>query len=427
MSDHDKTTPDDDTIYTDGDGNYVDAAGNPVDVEEVPAARFRLRGNPEEAERKRAEKDAERDRRNKEKNLRSRGNARRLRLLVGCFIAAMAFSLLSLMQSCGVPSKSEVTTMVDDRLADTGKDFPVGQAVMWSGQVMTTWANWDEGKAKQRQTLISPFLSQGMDPQAGWNGTGTQKVLYTSINPDPVVLNTNRAIVTGAYMVQDGSWRCASLKVYATKPTSFSSTAMFAFALAGNPTPVACSPTTGAPPLQKESTRTDKEAQTELQNKFFPGFFAAWASSDQATLGQYLDDGVKTVGLGGAYRSDPAPVIESVSVPVEGEAKTVGDTTTATVTVIWTALNSSANNTASYNVPLHRKGGQWFVSGEPAPSAQDPNVQGGTALNANDTGNSGEEGSDDNPTSGDGVYDTPSPSAQPTPSSIAPGGIESGQ
>lgn len=424
MADADTDTS---TIFLDPATNtYVDADGNPIDVEEVDESNERFgklfRRSPDDD----AKRQAEKERRARERLLRDRGNARRRKYLVWAIIGVIGLSVISFARSCSAVDKTTVQNIVTDELNAHGSNFPTGQAVMWSGQVLTTWANWDESKAKARQTLLAPFLSQGMDAQAGWNGKGSQQVMHVIVNPEPNVLNANRAILYGTYMIGDGTWRCVALKVFATKPKSFSTTALFAFTLAGNPTPMACSPTTGAPTIPAINTRRDQDAARDLQTNFYPGFFAAWAASDQATLGQFLDDGVRTVGLSGAYRSDPKPQISNVSVPIEGDGKTAGDTTTATVTVVWTLPDGNAQSTATYNVPMHRKGGQWFVAGEPAPSAQDPNVSGNAASNNGDSGVSGNaDGSrdDNNPTDGSSVYPTPSTSLQPTPTTYAPGGI----
>lgn len=419
------TTPDD-TIYLDpATGTYVDADGNPVDVEEVDDTNPRFgslfRRDPDAD----AKRQADKERRARERLLRDRGNARRRKYVMWGVIAVIVLCLFSFLKSCNAASESSVRSIVSEELNAHGNTFPTGQAIMWSGQVLTTWATWDESKAKARQTLLAPFLSQGMDDQAGWNGKGTQQVMHVSINPEPDVLNANRALIFASYMVGDGTWRCVTLKVFATKPKSFSTTALYAFSLAGNPTPTSCTPTTGAPQLPAPSNRTDQAAARDLQNNFYPGFFAAWASSDQATLGQFLDDGVRTVGLGGAFRSDPKPQITAVSVPIEGQGNTAGDTTTASVTVVWTLPDGNSQTTATYNVPMHRKGGQWFVAGEPAASAQDPSVSGNAAANngAQAENNGGSTNGDNNPTDGSSVYPTPSTTTPPTPTTYAPGGI----
>lgn len=417
MSQHDNDDAiDPDAIYIDDDGNYVDAEGNPVDASEVMEVKsFRLRkSDPDREEQRRKDKI----RRETGKRLQARGNARRARWLTTGMIAAPVIAVFAFMQSCSGPTTADMRAIVDEKLG-AQTDFPSGQAVMWVGQVAQTWGTWDADKKEARAVLLSPYLSQGMDPQAGWNTKGKQSVLSSTVNPEPEVIDSSRAIITSAVMIDDGSWRCMDFKVYASKPNSFSSTARYAFALAGNPTPVACNPSTGAPLLAMGSGPKDNAAAEALQNQFLPGFFAAWASSDQATLGQYLDDGVKTVGLGGAYLSSPAPQITSVSVPVPPGQQTAADTVTAIVTVVWSLpSDDGATLEATYNVPLHRKGGQWFVAGEPAPSAQDTNVQGGAPLNeANPPAAGGNV-----PQDGSGIYSTPSTSAPDTTEDVAPGG-----
>jgi hypothetical protein len=225
-------------------------------------------------------------------------------------------------------------------------------------------------------------------------------VLYTSVNPEPVVRDANHATVDAVYQIQDGTWRCVALPIFAYKPKDFGADAPWAFALAGNPVPTACAPRTGAPNLPAgPSQKVSRDGADDLRASFLPGFFAAWAASDQAALRQYTVSGVRTMGLGGAFLSSPLPSIGDVLLRSPSEDS---DEYTATVTVTWGVSGSPATITAVYDVPLTKTGAQWFVTGEPVAPVQAPNVSGG---------NPGGFGADPNASSSAGAY--PNPSGSP--------------
>jgi len=299
------------------------------------------------------------------------------------------------------PSAQQVNDLVDTRLASSGTSFPKGQAVAWSGQVARTWGTWDEkDQSGMREALMSQYLSQGMDSNAGWNGKGKQTVTFVSVNSEPRVLNDTHALVDVTYQTDAGVWRCMTLSEFAYKPGGFSDNAPYAFALAANPTPVACAPRTGAPALPdvKDPTigQNDAVSAEKLTSDFFPGFFAAWAASDRATLGQYVTTDATLIGLGGAFESSPLPIISGVTLPTPMTAEGVsraGDPTArwnANVSVTWTIPGTQTQVAASYKVELRKDGNQWFVTKEPEPLMQMPGLSGqsisGTTKDASAAG-----------------------------------------
>lgn len=310
---------------------------------------------------------------------------------IGGAVIFVVFALLApiaIMVASSKVSEDEVRAIVDEEMTDSGSDFPTGQSVMWAGQVLRVWGTWDEESADSREVSIAPYLSSGMDPQAGWNGSGKQEITYASVNPEPKVLDANHASVDAVYQIGDGSWRCVTIPVYAYKPDSFDTNAKWAFSLAGNPTPSGCSPRTGAPTVDEEvySGGKDRTEDTELgrtlQSSFFPGFFSAWAGSDPDALQQYTASGVKTTGLGGAMASNPQPEIGEVRVWT-GKDGAVKDGTVynAIVPVTWTITGSNSRISAEYLVQLKKDGERWFVAGEPQAAQQATDVQGGNPQN----------------------------------------------
>jgi hypothetical protein len=339
------------------------------------------------------------------------GSRRRWILMAGALGVAPLLSLMALVVAVGKPSAGDVSDLVRSEMVAGGSDFPRGDAVMWAGQVARIWGTWDEKAPGQRAVLLAPFLSQGMDVQAGWNGKGTQQVLYSSVNPEPVVRDAHRAGVGLVYQIQDGTWRCVTLPIFAYKPENFGEHTPWAFSLAGNPVPTGCSPRTGAPALPaNNSGPTDEDGAKDLRANFLPGFFAAWAASDQAALRQYTISGLRTMGLGGAYLSSPLPQVGDtvLRAPAKG-----GTDYVATVEVTWTVPGSQAQVTAVYELPLVKEGAQWFVTGEPIAAIQDPQVAGGNPQQP-------VTGADPDKLGGQSAYPNPSP-APVSPGPTFPG------
>lgn len=307
--------------------------------------------------------------------------------LVGAFAIFAALAILtpvSIMIGASKTSEDQVRAIVEEELTDSGSNFPEGQAVMWAGQVLRVWGTWDEETADAREVSIAPYLSSGMDSQAGWNGSGKQDVTYASVNPEPRVLDANHASVDAVYQIGDGSWRCVTIPVYAYKPDSFDTNAKWAFALAGNPTPTACTPRTGAPNVDDDvyaggdGRKLDNDLGSSLQSSFFPGFFSAWAASDPDALQQYTASGVKTTGLGGAMASNPQPEIGEVRIWTDDGGVKDGTVYNAIVPVTWTVTGTNSRVSAEYLVQVKKQGERWFVAGEPQAAQQSTDVQGGS-------------------------------------------------
>lgn len=343
-------------------------------------------GKPKSAAQLRKERNAAK--RKAKDGARYNGGNRKYFLGAAVALAVLAIlAPMSIMISASRPSEDQVRTIVKEAMTDSGSDFPTGQAVMWSGQVLRVWGTWDEENADSREVSIAPYLSSGMDPQAGWNGAGKQEITYASVNPEPNVLDANHATVDAVYQIGDGSWRCVTIPVYAYKPDSFDTNAKWAFALAGNPTPSACAPRTGAPSVDEnvyagdENRKEDDELGKTLSDSYFPGFFSAWAASDSDALQQYTASGVKTTGLGGAMASNPQPEIGEVRVWTDDDGVKDGTVYNAVVPVTWTITGSNSRVSAEYLVQVKKEGERWFVAGEPQAAQQATDVQGGRPQN----------------------------------------------
>jgi hypothetical protein len=360
------------------------------------------------AQRKRA---ADQARRTQRFGIRYGGDRRRWFTLQALVVGFFALSLISFLVAVQKPNREEIRAEVQAQLADSGTGFPTGEAVMWAGQVLRVWGTWDQASPETREVLISAYLTSGMDSQAGWNGKGVQQVMYASINPEPKVLDAHHAIVQGTYQDQDGIWRCVSIPLYAYKPKEFTGDAPWAFALANNPTPSACSPRTGAPALGEatvpDGMLADEELGQQLATSFFPGFFAAWGASDADALAQYTAAGVTTMGLGGAVESVPPPTIgtTTIMVPRETGARD-GDVYQATTQVTWTVSGSASQVTSTYHVDMRKQGDRWYAVSEPAAAPQSEEATGGRPGTVPAPGDGGA-------TAGNYPTDQPSPTSPP--------------
>lgn len=321
--------------------------------------------------------------------------SRRARLLGGkrgravwLMVAIGLIAVLTIVNTALVlsrPSQSDIDERVAAAMREQGQDFPRGQAVAWADQLVIDWATWDEENKDERSVRMAQYLTSGMDEQAGWNGKGTQKVTFTSADPEPTVLDENRALVNVDYRLDDDSRRCVSVPVYTFKPEGLTGeNVQWAFGLASNPIPRPCAPRTGAmenPQAEEdaETLQANDELARELSSSFFPGFFSAWAASDANSLRQYSASGVTTIGLGGAMSSTPPPSIGDtvIMTPRNGEPQE-GKVYIATVPVTWTVAGSTAQITASYDVPMKQVGDRWYVAGEPTPSTSSPDAESGS-------------------------------------------------
>lgn len=364
--------------------------------------------------------------------------SRRARLLGGkrgrataLMAAILAFALLTAINTfliVGLFNRPSAEEAASAALREQGRDFPSGQSVAWAEQAVVDWATWDEDDQEDREIRMAQYLTSGMEPQAGWNGRGKQEVTFTSVDPEPEVIDQNHAVVDVAYRLSDNSRRCVSVPVYAYKPEGLTeeegNKSQWAFGMSGNPIPRPCAPRTGATddgaasPANDDDTtlREDDELARELTSNFFPDFFAAWAASDANSLRQYTASGVTTIGLGGAMSSTPPPsVSEAVIMTPRDTAPKENTVYYATVPVTWTLAGSSAQVTSTYTVPMKKSGDRWYVAGEPRPSPESADAASGSPAAKVEP----EEDEDETPSGDSSEEDSTETSPNPSPSAGA--------
>ena len=198
------------------------------------------------------------------------------------------------------------------------------------------------------------------------------------------MVDEQRAVYDVTYQIQDGTFRCAKIPVFAYKPGDASQAPVdqWGFAVTANPTPVPCALKISVPKFEEnEFSAVDQAAAKTLQETFFPGFFTAWVTSDADTLRQYMKPDVVTFGLGGAYTSNVT--IEEVTLPLPNGQTEAQPNTEYTAYVRVTLQSVSGGGvTVTYKVPVVSNGGQWQVSGEPSEVVQELTVNGAPVSDA---------------------------------------------
>lgn len=304
-------------------------------------------------------------------------------------IIGLVFAVLYLLiNQSNMVSQGELDDQVEDAISEqTASQFPVGEAAIQMEAFIRTYGTWSDATPAARASELSRFLAPDVDEQAGWDGNGEQQVIYSAVSQTPEIVDSNRAIFDASYQIDDGTWRCVRVPLYAYQPESESEGPVdnWAFSVTSNPTPVPCSNPVSVPEFEEnEFPNTDTDAADSLQDQFFPGFFSAWVTSDEDTLLQYMAPNVRTFGLGGIYEADPE--ITEVILPIGAEENSAQPDTeyTAFVTVEFTD-NNGGTVTPTYQVPISYTGTQWQVTGEPEALAQGLEVTGGGSPNVEGT------------------------------------------
>lgn len=312
------------------------------------------------------------------------GGKRKVTVIALAAIGASAmFSAVALGQVASRPTTGAVKEQITTQIAEQrSNSFPTGQAEIWLESFVRIYGTWDSKTAGARQAALSPYLAPGIDGQAGWNGEGTQSVIYAAVSSTPKMVDQQRAIYDVTYQIQDGTFRCAKIPVFAYKPgdSSQAPADQWGFAVTANPTPVPCALKISVPQFEENKfAATDSAAAQVLQESFFPGFFTAWVTSDEDTLRQYMKPNTVTFGLGGAYTSKVT--VNSVTLPLPAGSSKVEPNTeyTAYVNVTFQSV-SGGGVTVTYKVPVLSNGTQWQVAGEPSEVVQELTVGGSTST-----------------------------------------------
>ncbi|WP_369201021.1 conjugal transfer protein [Streptomyces sp. PU-14G] len=293
-----------------------------------------------------------------------------VRRLLG-LVAVMVLLYLSVGLN-GKADQGEVEGLVRKATKPAKTVFPEGDAVMWAAPLVKAFATYDGDKSDKRLQALKPYAINGLDSQLGWNGQGKQAVLDMVMGADVKVLSDNRAVVRSTVQIQDGSWRCVSVPVYAVERGDST-----AFGLSAAPVYTPCAGLTTPPPPRK-TLKNDEGLASMFQKELLAPFMAAWVQSDTDNLKRYLLPGTTSFGLGGAYAGegeDTSPKIDTVVVP-EPEKGESPDRRTVIFDVTLTSVDGEATQESQYQVQVAKKDGQWYFASDPVPVVGAENVGG---------------------------------------------------
>jgi len=247
--------------------------------------------------------------------------------------------------------------------AGASSPFPVALAEAYALEFGNVYLNFSPATAASRSKALAAFLPAGADPQLGWNGAGTQQLLDEQV-AGITVRSAHTADVTLLARLDGGSLIELGVPVYASGGS---------MAVSGDPA-LLPGPVTAVVPTAGQSPATDQATEATLQGQL-AGFFAAYATGDQATLARFLIPGTHLTGLGGEVSFGG---IDAVRAPAGGPIRTIS------VTVTWqfparsagrrggAVGSASAALQMTYELTVVRRDGTWDVQsiGASAPAAQ---------------------------------------------------------
>lgn len=235
--------------------------------------------------------------------------------------------------------------------ASASASFPAALAEAYALEFGDVYLNFSPATAAARSKALAAFLPAGADPQLGWNGAGTQQLLGEQV-AGITVRTEHTAVVTLLARLSTGSMVELGVPVYAAGGT---------MAVAGDPA-LLPAPATAVVPSAAPA-ESDPATEATLQSQL-AGFFAAYASGDEATIARFLTPGARVTGLGGEVSFG---AIDAVHAAAGGSTRTIS------VTVTWqlparpagrragALASASAALQMTYEMTVVRRGGTWDV------------------------------------------------------------------
>ncbi len=214
-----------------------------------------------------------------------------------------------------------VVAIVDGRSSPTGgsstppataTQFPVTLAEAYALQFGDVYLNFSPASAAERSRGLAHFLPAGADPQLGWNGAGSERVLDEQV-AGVSVTGSHSAVVTLLARLSGGRLIELGVPIY---------TAHGSMVVSGDPAMLPA-PAKVTPPAPSQAG--DQATESALTSQL-PAFFQAFASGDRTTLARFIWPGAHISGLGGAVTFG---AIDSVYAPAGGSRRQIS------VTVTW--------------------------------------------------------------------------------------------
>jgi len=261
------------------------------------------------------------------------------------------------------------TTGSSTSAAEADSGFPTQLAEAFALQFGNVYLNFSPATAAQRASDLTPFIPVGSDPQFGWDGAGTQQLRSEQVAAISVQ-NANHAVVMLLAQVNSGLIELG-VPIYSAQG-----------GLVVSAEPAWLPGPERATPPAVSTAATDPAATNALSGQL-PGFFRAYASGDQQTLGRFLAPGAVVTGLGGSVTFG---AISGIEVPSGGSTRRIA------VSVAWQVAGQSARprdqqsaDTSSvsaapaglemtYQMTVVQQDGTWYVK-TIGPSDQQPGGQ----------------------------------------------------
>lgn len=230
--------------------------------------------------------------------------------------------------------------------ADPANGFPSTAASAYALEFATVYLNYNEATADTRASQLAEYLPNGADPQLGWNGAGKLR-LNDAYLAGVDARDEQHGVATLAVQV-NGTWMRLAVPIYAEDGR---------MVVSGEPAllPAPDKASLPAPPAGTE--QIDTQATSELERQL-PGFFQAYAASDNADLARYRVQGASMTGLDGSVRFVR---LQDLVVPPGGDTRQI------TATVIWRMPSAGRGNTPpgelaqTYELTVTKQDGNWYV------------------------------------------------------------------
>jgi len=235
--------------------------------------------------------------------------------------------------------------------------FPAGLAEAFALQFGSVYLNFSPATAAQRASNLTPFIPVGADPQFGWNGAGSQRLLSEQV-ASVTVENAHQAMVTLLARISAGQIELG-VPVYSDHG-----------GLVVSAEPAMLPGPERATPPPGSSAASDSAVTAALTSQL-RGFFRAYANGDQEILSRFLAPHAVITGLGGAVTLSS---ISGVEVPPGGPIRQI------VVSVMWQVVPQStvrvrarqSGRTSSvsaapsglemtYEMTVVRQNGSWYV------------------------------------------------------------------
>jgi Conjugative transposon protein TcpC len=242
-------------------------------------------------------------------------------------------------------------------------EFPVTFADAYALQFGDVYLNFSPAGAAQRSKDLARFLPAGANPQLGWNGAGTQRVVDEQVAGISVT-GPHSAVVTLLARLSSGRLIELGVPVYA---------AHGGMIVSGDPA-LLPGPAKVALPTGQAA---DQATESALANQL-PAFFEAFASGDRATLARFTGPGAHIRGLGGTVTFGG---IDSVFAPEGGSHRQISVTVTwqlptaPAASIAGSVVGAAASVQMTYQLAVVRQQSSWDVQSigaSTAPLSQGP-------------------------------------------------------